>query len=79
MKNLMALAAVAMMSTGCVFAVGTGDGNKSSNCTITVNEDDSVTLRGECPASLRVNVKKPAQTIEIEEVSEIELEVDSPN
>ncbi|MEQ3695616.1 MAG: hypothetical protein ABNH02_01430 [Pseudomonadales bacterium] len=74
MKKLIAIAVIATLSTGCVFAVGTG-GNKSSNCTITVNEDDSVTMRGECPSSMRVNVKKPAQTIEIEEVSEVEVEM----
>ncbi|WP_298636926.1 hypothetical protein [uncultured Umboniibacter sp.] len=74
MKKLIAIAVIATLSTGCVFAVGTG-GNSSNNCTITVNEDDSITMRGECPSSMRVNVKKPAQTIEIEEVSEVEVEM----
>ena len=74
MKKMIAIAVVATLSTGCVFAVGTG-GSVSSDCTITVNEDDSVTMRGECPSSMRVNVKKPAQTIEIEQVSSDQINI----
>jgi hypothetical protein len=74
MKKMIAIAVVATLSTGCVFAVGT-EGSVSSDCTITVNEDDSVTMRGECPSSMRVNVKKPAQTIEIEQVSSDQINI----
>ncbi len=74
MNKIIAIAVVATLSTGCVFAVGT-DSTKSSDCTITVNEDDSVTMRGECPSSMRVNVKKPAQTIEIEQVASDEIDI----
>jgi hypothetical protein len=73
MIRLIAILSLLSLTTGCIFSVGAGS-SSSSNCTITVNDDNSYNIRGTCPKNLRVNVAGEPKEIEIETETEIDIE-----
>jgi len=76
MIRLVAILSLLSLTTGCIFSVG-ADGSSSSNCTITVNDDNSYNIRGTCPKNLRVNIGNEPKEIVIEEETEIEIETET--
>ena len=73
MIRIIAILSLLSLTTGCIFSVGAGS-DRASNCTITVNDDNSYNIRGTCPKNLRVNVAGEPKEIVIEEETDIETE-----
>lgn len=64
MRLLLVFGLIASLS-GCAVSIGGGSDSHDSDCVIKVNKDESVSIKGQCPDNMRVDLGAKSKEVTV--------------